>query len=100
MTDYIFELVGGRPKVVKKVRISETMRKELGSFVEAEGLWEAATGTIIVKRSTLRNLEKYAGTLLHEVAHAASGADDVSRDFESELTRLTGVVASKALKAR
>ncbi len=97
MTDRILKLIGGKPKVIKEIRISETMRKQLGSFAEAEAVWEPSTGRIILKRSTLANLETYAGDLLHEVAHALSRADDVSRGFECELTRITGVVTSKAL---
>jgi hypothetical protein len=97
-TNEILKLIGGKPKAVREIRISETMRKELGSFIEAEGLWEGTSGRIIVKRTTLRSIEKYAGTLLHEVVHALSGADDVSRAFESELTQVTGVVSSKALQ--
>jgi hypothetical protein len=98
-TDAILKLVGGKPKMVKQIRISETMKKQLGSFVEADGLWQEDSGDIIVKRSTLRSLHEYAGTLIHEVAHAISGADDVSREFELELTRLTGLVSSKALES-
>ena len=45
---------------------------------------------IIVKRDQLKNLKSYAGTLLHETAHALSGASDVSREFELELTNLLG----------
>ncbi len=97
-TSEILKLIGGKPKVIKEIRISETMRKELGSFIEAEGLWEGLKGRIIVKRSTLKSIEKYAGTLLHEVSHALSGATDVSRDFELKLTQVTGTVASKALE--
>jgi hypothetical protein len=97
-TDEILNLIGGKPKVVKEIKISETMRNQLGSFVEAEGLWEVQTGRIIVKRSTLTSTEKYAGTLLHEVAHALSGANDVSREFECKLTQMTGIVSSKALR--
>lgn len=52
---------------------------------------------IIIKRKVLRNIQEYAGTLIHEVAHATSGAEDVSREFELELTRLTGLVSSRAL---
>ncbi len=97
-TPAIFNLIGGKPRNIKEVRISETMRKELGSDVETDGLWEQASGTIIIKRSVLKTLENFAGTLLHEVAHAISGADDVSRAFELELTRLTGLAASRGLK--
>jgi len=97
MTDAIFRLVGGRPRQIREVKISETMRKELGSFVEANGLWDAANRRIIVKRGQLRTLKDYAGTLLHETAHAISGASDVSRDFEMELTALLGVIVSRVL---
>ncbi len=97
LTVETFRLIGGKPRMVKEVKISETMRKELGSFVDMDGLWEESTGRIIVKRSALKADESYVGTLLHEVAHALSGADDVSREFELELTRLTGIAGSKAL---
>jgi len=86
MTDMIFNLIGGKPKIIKGVKISETMIKEPGSFIEAEGLWEPKTNTIIIKRNQLQSIEKYAGTLLHEVVHAIGGAKDVTRDFEDELT--------------
>ena len=100
VTRTVFKLIGGKPKAVKKVVISETMKKEIGSFVQAEGLWEGPTGRIIIKRSALESLEKYVGILLHEIAHASSGADDVSREFELELTEIAGVIGSKALRQR
>jgi hypothetical protein len=43
-------------------------------------------------------LKDYAGTLLHETAHAVSGSSDVSREFEMELTQLLGVISSEGLK--
>ena len=97
-TEEILSLVGGKPKVVKEIKVSETMRTQLGSFVEAEGVWERGKGRIIVKRNTLENLETYAGTLLHEVAHALSGKEDVSREFECELTQIIGMISSKAIQ--
>ncbi len=97
MTTRIFELIGGKPRIIKEIKISETMRKELGSFLEAEGLWEPSRGRIIIKRSTLNSIESYAGILFHEVAHALSGANDVSREFECELTQIIGTVGSKAI---
>ena len=45
---------------------------------EAVGLWERDEERIIIKQSQLRSLRDYAGSLLHEVAHASSGALDVS----------------------
>ena len=89
--------MAGNPKIVKQVKISKTMRKNLSSFVEATGVWEESTRTIIIKRDQLKNIEKYCGTLLHEVAHAQSGADDVTREFESQLSKLLGVISPRAL---
>lgn len=97
-TEAILRLIGGKPKMVRDIKISETMRKQLGSFIEAEGVWERGKGVVIVKRSTLSSIERYAGTLLHEIAHALSDADDVSREFESELSQIIGIISSKALE--
>jgi len=94
-TNRIFELIGGRPKNVKKIVISETMRLENMGYHEAEGIWEEHNQRIIIKRNQLKDLSSYAGTLLHEVGHAISGASDVSREFENELTSLLGKTSSK-----
>ena len=32
---------------------------------------------------------------MHECAHAISGASDVSRDFETELTKVIGYIANR-----
>ncbi len=92
-TSEIFKLIGGKPKSIKKITISETMRRE-ESGMEAVGVWEQSEGRIVVKRDQLKNLESYAGTLLHETAHAVSGAGDVSREFESELTGIIGQIST------
>lgn len=94
-TKEILRVAGGKPTNVKRILISETMR--LVGFEEAVGLWEEAEQRIIIKRSQLRTLREYAGTLLHETAHARSGGDDLSRGFEDGLTQLLGTIASNAL---
>jgi len=71
------------------------MRRE-ESGMESVGLWEQAKRRIVVKRDQLKNLESYAGTLLHETAHALSGAGDVSREFELELTRIIGQISARS----
>ena len=40
----------------------------------------------------MKRLSDFAGTLVHELIHAKTGLDDVSRDFETELTRLIGII--------
>src|SRR5262249_36747871 len=90
----IFAARGGKPTRIKDVRISETMRLMEGRYQEAVGLWEPAEGCLIVKRSQLDSLVKFAGTVLHELSHALSGAPDVTLEFEQHLTEeLGGIVA-------
>jgi len=96
-TKQIVDLIGGLPKNVKKIMISETMRMETASYREATGLWEASEERIIVKRTQLRSLKEYAATLLHEIAHARSVTNDVSREFEDELTSLLGLISSNVV---
>ena len=93
----VFAVRGGRPKRVKDVRISATMRLIEGRYQEAVGLWEAADGLIIVKRDQLSSTDRFAGTILHELSHALSGAPDVSLEFEQQLTSELGRVAAQSL---
>ena len=98
LTPKILDFVGGKPKEVKDIRISETMRLDTQTFREATGLWEESDGRIIVKRDQLKDLKDYAGTLLHEIAHVKSGSPDVNRDFELQLTSLIGEIVSKLIR--
>ncbi len=89
--------VGGLPSRVREVRISETMRPDFLTSNEAVGLWDPASSSIVIKRTQLAAFSSFAGTLLHEIAHARSGYGDVTRDFESELTRMLGIIAAAHL---
>lgn len=97
-TNQILSLIGGKPFMIKDIVISENMRKDFLSYEDTLGLWEASERRIIILRNQLRSLESYAGTLLHEVAHAKSGASDVSRLFEKELTHYIGRIAKNNLE--
>jgi hypothetical protein len=90
----ILELIGGRPAAVREIRISETMQPTAYSSRDTQGLWDPNHGWIIIKRSELASLEAFAGTLLHEALHAKYGLSDISRDFETYLTRLCGNLAA------
>jgi hypothetical protein len=96
----IADLVGGLPKSVREIKISETLRPDFLTGTVTEGLWDPALGSIIVLRSQLNSLPSFAGTLLHEIAHAKSGYDDVTRDFETELTHMLGRVAASTVMHR
>lgn len=96
LTPRILELAGGRPSNVKEIRISTTMRIGYGS--DASGVWEALHGRIVIKRDQLRSLQTFAGTLLHEIAHARTNASDQSFAFEQGLTQMLGIVVSGLLE--
>lgn len=90
----ILELVGLRQSVIPLIRISETMRTSEDGIT---GVWDSKLKAIIVKRTQLRSLSSFAGTLLHEFAHAATGTRDCTRSFENVLTEYLGKVAATVL---
>ena len=94
----IAALDGGVPRRVKAVLVSETMRPSVDEGMHPQGLWEPATGRVIIHRPRLQNLASFAGTLLHEFAHARTGHEDVSREFELALTATIGTLAARALR--
>jgi hypothetical protein len=91
-SDFIIDLFGGIPSNVKSIKISETMVKDLFSTSETLGCWDSSSLSIVISRKQLKRLSDFAGTLVHELIHAKTGLDDVSRDFETELTRLIGII--------
>lgn len=95
-TEKILELIGGKPSNVKTIHIVDKIY-ESEIFYKTVGLWIAEEGRILIKREQLRTLNNYAGTLLHECGHAISGATDVSRDFEGELTNIIGCIVNKII---
>jgi len=98
-TAEILRLVGGKPRAVKDIRVSETMRLSGSTFAEAVGLWEPLVGRIVIKRNQLANLASYAATLVHEVIHARSGAEDLDPAFEEALTTTLGRLAERQMSA-
>jgi len=73
------------------------MRPDFLTSNQTEGLWDATSGSIVILRSQLGSMREFAGTLLHEIAHAKTGYADVTRDFENELTNMLGQIASLKL---
>jgi hypothetical protein len=94
----VAEIVG-KPPSVKEVLISETMRPEVGATWRVVGLWQAREGRVVILRSQLHNVEAFVGTLLHEFTHARTGASDATREFETGLTDLAALLATKLLAA-
>lgn len=93
-SEAVLALIGGKPVNVHMIQIAETLY-DSGLFRGGViGLWQGDKHRILIKRSQLHSLQDFCGTLLHECAHAISGADDVSREFEKELTHMVGLLAA------
>jgi rRNA-processing protein FCF1 len=94
----IIALDGKLPAEIKAIVISETMRPDFSGMDHTQGLWDPFSGKIVIRRDQLRAMDLFAGTLLHEVAHARGGHPDVTRAFEEDLTSALGRVASRSRK--
>lgn len=95
-TDQILALAGPSSTKTPPVFISETMRNT--DVDKTLGAWDSSLRAIVIRRTQLRSFADYAGTLLHELAHARSGATDCTRRFEFELTVMLGLIAHRSLK--
>lgn len=97
LTPKIIDIFGGLPNKVKSIKISATMRKDFFSNVDTLGCWDEKTNSIVLSRKTLNSLQDYSATLIHELIHAKTGYNDVTRAFESELTETIGKLCGKLL---
>ncbi|WP_299095429.1 ATP-binding protein [uncultured Metabacillus sp.] len=96
--DTILEWFPKTKNVVHSIVVSETMRPDNYTGNDAAGLWELSNRRIIIKRSELRNIQSFAGTLVHELVHAHTGTDDNTIEFESELTDTIGNLSKLLLE--
>lgn len=94
--DTIIKCIGGLPKCVKEIIISEI----LDDNFDGTGLafWQESKERIVVIRTLLSNEYHFIGALLHEIAHARSSAGDETRDFENELTNLLGYLGQQIVE--
>lgn len=94
----ILQLIGGQPENVNRIDVVDKIYESELYLGGAVGLWMPEEKRILIKRSQLKSLHQFAGTLLHECAHAMSDADDLSRLFEKQLTDLLGIIAEITLR--
>ena len=95
LTDDLLGLIGVSDRRRPDVLISETLRLTRD---DTNGIWDPTIPAIVIKRDMLRSPLGYGGTLLHEAAHALTGAVDATREFESVLTSYLGKTAAAALE--
>jgi hypothetical protein len=90
----LVRLAGDHARRVKEVRVSNTMRLDEGAY-ETEGVWDSPH--IVIKRSVLDSPRHFARVVLHEIAHASSGANHGSLAFMAAIDDLAGLAAVEAL---
>jgi hypothetical protein len=90
----LLRLAGDHTRRVKEVRVSNTMRLDEGAY-ETEGVWDSPN--IVVKRSVLDSRRHFARVVLHEIAHASSGANHGSIPFMAAIDDLAALGAVEAI---
>ena len=93
----ILAFMGGLPGIVSNIKISEELYSKEHKKTTT-GLWDVKRRIIWIKRSELKSIEAFAGTLIHECTHVESRQGDVSRAFEEALTINIGRMAAYYLK--
>lgn len=97
-TQKIIVIFGGKPEKVREIKISSTMRKDLYSGVETLGCWDEKSHLIVIDQKNLKTISDYSGILIHELVHAKTGHDDVTRSFENGLTNAIGHICKQLLE--
>lgn len=100
LKDEIIDIFGGAPARVADIKISETLRPDIFSSVEALGCWDPQTCYVIISRKCLSSVDEFSGALLHEFIHAGTGLEDVSREFETALTDCIGMLCKTIIENR
>ena len=92
MKNVILKCIGGLPDNVRTIRLAEMIQFKSDDKC-TYGCFRPVEEDIIISRHLLLRPEAFLGVLCHELAHAKSEADDISKDFEDELTNMLGYVA-------
>ncbi|WP_232611523.1 ATP-binding protein [Photobacterium phosphoreum] len=99
-TEKIVMLFGGMPSSVERIEISKTMRTDFFNEVETLGCWDSSSSSIVLSRKTLTSFAEYSGVLIHELIHAKTGFQDVTRDFETSLTNQIGKLCNELMNIK
>ena len=80
----------------EQVKISEHVHLD-DSEETTEGVWDTEEEIVVIRRDVLQSAEHFCGVLVHELTHADTGYEDVTRSFETALTEQIGYFAWKYL---
>lgn len=97
LKDIVLKAIGGLPDNINEINIAEVVRFDDDWFVE--GQCKYLDHEIVISRASLYRKESFLSVLLHELAHARSGAGDNTKEFEDELSNMLGVIAASLCEA-
>lgn len=92
MKNVILKCIGGLPDNVRTIRLAEMIQFKSDDKC-IYGCFRPVEEDIVISRHLLLRPEAFLGVLCHELAHAKSEANDISKDFEDELTNMLGYIA-------
>ena len=97
MKNIILKCIGGLPDNVKRIQLAELISfdKTTSSIY---GVFRPMHKDIVISRHLLNRPEAFLATLCHELAHAKSEADDVTKEFEDELSNMLGYISYALVK--
>lgn len=97
MKNIILKCIGGLPENVKRIQLAELISfDETASCVY--GVFRPMHKDIVISRHLLNCPEAFLATLCHELAHAKSGADDATKEFEDKLSNMLGYISYALVK--
>lgn len=86
-TDFILGTINAK-KYKSKIFIANKIREP--DDLSIRGV--CTRDKIIVRRTQLKSLQSYAGTLIHECTHAITRTSDITLEFENALTNNLGLI--------
>lgn len=98
MKNVILKCIGGLPENVKKIYIAEMIEFEQEDTC-IYGVFRPMHNDIVLSRQLLSRPEAFLSTLCHELAHAKSEANDITKQFEDELSNMLGYIGYALVKS-
>lgn len=97
MKNIILKCIGGLPDNVKRIQLAELISFDKTTSC-IYGVFRPMHKDIVISRHLLNRPEAFLATLCHELAHAKSEADDVTKEFEDELSNMLGYISYALVK--
>ena len=95
LKDFVLDIYPIRDKSIK-IKISKNINEMISGDVL--GVWDKSENAVIIKKEILKEPYKFCEVLFHEIAHANTGYEDNTRDFENILGEIIRKLSKIILK--